>query len=367
MIAVPLGAPLVSGSTLLWYSTRATGIVSLVLLTGTVMLGVVGTARAASQRWPRVVTAGLHRNLALTATALVGVHVITTVLDPFASITIVAAFVPFSSAYRPIWLSLGAVAFDLLLAVLITSLLRDRLSHRTWQAIHLLVYACWPVALWHALGTGTDTTLPWVLLINLACVAGVAWAIWWRLRLARGQATRLAGLAALALVPLLTLVFAYFGPLQPGWARRAGTPATLLGNQAPATGSAGPAGAPPSGRAGVLSGARFTGVLGIRNGPGDDRRTITITGRTSAAPREGFVIVLHGTPSGGGISLTGGTVRIGRQGTASGFAGPVTELDGDLLVAAVSGPSGQRRAEFTLSIRGTSVTGTVSLAIADGE
>ncbi len=176
-----LSAPLMGGSALLWYVTRATGIISLVLLTGTVMLGVLGTARAASERWPRIVTASLHRSLALTSVALVGVHVITTVLDPFASIGVVAVFIPGSSAYRPLWLGLGAVSFDLLLAVIITSLLRDRLSHRAWQAVHLLVYAGWPIALWHGLGTGTDTRLAWVLAINVGCVAAVGWAVWWRL------------------------------------------------------------------------------------------------------------------------------------------------------------------------------------------
>ena len=168
---------------MLWYLTRATGIVSLLLLTGTVVLGVLGTARIASRIWPRLVTAGLHRNMALTATALVGVHVVTTVFDPFVSISVVAAFVPFTASYRPLWLSLGAVAFDLLLAVMITSLLRDRLSYRAWQVVHVLVYACWPIALLHSLKTGTDTKLHWVLAIDIGCVLAFAAAVWWRLSL----------------------------------------------------------------------------------------------------------------------------------------------------------------------------------------
>ena len=165
----PLVGWLVTTAHVLWYLTRATGLVALILLTATIVLGIIGTARAASPRWPRLVTAGLHRNLALTATALVAVHVVTTITDPFVSISLVAAFVPFASSYRPIWLSLGALAFDLMLAVLITSLVRDRLSHRAWRAVHLLVYVCWPVALWHGLGTGTDTKLVWVLALNLIC------------------------------------------------------------------------------------------------------------------------------------------------------------------------------------------------------
>jgi methionine sulfoxide reductase heme-binding subunit len=355
-----LGAPFTTSSTLLWYSTRATGIVALVLLTGTVMLGVVGTARAASARWPRLVTAGLHRNLALTSIALVGVHVLTTVLDPFASISLVAAFMPFSSPYRPLWLSLGAVAFDLLLAVLITSLLRDRLDHRAWRAVHLLVYLSWPAALWHGLGTGTDTRLAWVLGIDVACVAAVGWAIWWRLSLADNPLARAAGLLTLAVLPLLTLIFVLFGPLQPGWARRAGTPVKLLGSQGQAAAPAARRGA-----AGALAGAAFRGHLAVTGGARE--RTITITGRTVAAPRESFVIVLHGTPSGSGVNLTGGTVRIGRPGTAAGYSGPVVQLAGKDLLAAVSGQAGRRQADFTLTINGSAVTGTVSLRPATGE
>ena len=365
-----LAAPFTSGSSLLWYSTRATGIVSLVLLTGTVMLGVIGTARAASVRWPRLVTAGLHKNLALTSVALVVVHVLTTVLHPYTAISLVAAFVPFSSPYRPLWLSLGAVAFDLLLAVIITSLLRDRLKHRSWHLVHLLVYVSWPVALWHGLGTGTDTRLAWVLGINVACVAAVGWAVWWRLSLTDHALTRAAGLLTLAFLPLLTLVFVLFGPLQPGWARRAGTPVALLGSQSQAgSGSTRTAGSGQSGQSGQASrlvNAPFRGHLSVAS-PGPNQRTITITGRTVATPAENFVIILRGAPSGGGVSLSGGTVRLGQQGTASGYSGPVVQLAGKELVAAVSGQSGRRQAQFTLTISGSVVTGTVSLVAANGE
>lgn len=363
-----LGAPMTAGPSLLWYATRATGIVSLVLLTGTVALGVVGTARAASARWPRLVTAGLHQNLALTSAALVGVHIVTTVLDPFVSIGVVSAVVPFSSSYRPLWLSLGTVAFDLLVAVLVTSLLRDRLTRRSWRAVHLLVYVSWPVALWHALGTGTDTKLVWVLAIDVACVAAVGWAVWWRLSLSDSPLGRATGMLALAVVPLLTLVFVIAGPLRPGWARRAGTPAALLGSRtAASTPTAGPAGPSQGGQPGPLVDARFTGQVTVANGPSAGERTVTIVGRTVAAPRERIVIVLHGAPSGGGVALSGGTAQIGEQGTPSGYAGPVVQLAGPELIAAVTGAAGQRRAQFVLTINGSAVTGTVSLLAVEQE
>jgi DMSO/TMAO reductase YedYZ heme-binding membrane subunit len=160
--------------TALWYATRGTGVVALLLLTGTVLLGLLGPLRTASPRWPRFVVGGLHRNLSLLAVAFVGVHVATSVLDTYAGIGWWDAIVPFGSVYRPFWLGLGAVAFDLLLAVVVTSLLRGRLRYRWWRAVHLLSYACWPLAIVHGWGTGTDAGGGWVLALTIGCLAAVA-------------------------------------------------------------------------------------------------------------------------------------------------------------------------------------------------
>ncbi len=101
-------------------------------------------------------------------------HILTAVLDTFAPISLLAAFVPFVSSYRPFWLGLGAVAFDLLLAVTLTSLLRTRLGPGVWRATHWLAYACWPFALLHTLGTGSDVRTTWLLVLSVACLAFVA-------------------------------------------------------------------------------------------------------------------------------------------------------------------------------------------------
>ena len=164
----------------LWYATRATGLVTLLLLTGSVLLGVLTAGRFASERWPRFLTVGLHRNLSLMAVAFLALHVGTTVVDTYTSIPLTAAFIPFSSSYKTIWLSLGAVACDLLLAVVITSLVRNRLGHRTWRRVHWIAYACWPVALAHGLGIGTDRSTIWVFALTVCCVAMVAAAATWR-------------------------------------------------------------------------------------------------------------------------------------------------------------------------------------------
>jgi methionine sulfoxide reductase heme-binding subunit len=165
----------------LWYATRAAGLVTLLLLTASVLLGVLTGGRFASDRWPRFLTQGLHRNISLLAVAFLAVHVGTTVIDTFTHIPLVSAFIPFTSSYKALWLSLGAVALDLLIALVATSLIRDRLGFRVWRGVHWAAYACWPVALAHGLGIGTDRGTIWVFALSVACTAAVAGAATWRI------------------------------------------------------------------------------------------------------------------------------------------------------------------------------------------
>lgn len=169
----------------LWYATRATGLVALLLLTFSVVLGVLTAGRFDSSRWPRFVTLGLHRNASLLTVVFLFLHVLTTVVDTYTSISVTAAFVPFSSAYRTFWLGLGAVASDLVLALIATSLVRLRLGYRAWRAIHWLAYVSWPIALGHALGTGTDPGRAWMTVITVLCVTAVIGSVGWRLAAGR--------------------------------------------------------------------------------------------------------------------------------------------------------------------------------------
>ena len=95
-------------------------------------------------------------------------------LDSFAPIRLIDAVIPFASTYRPLWLGLGALSFDLLIALVVTSLVRRRLGYRAWRTIHWLAYASWPVAVFHGLGTGSDTKVWWMLALTAACVGSRA-------------------------------------------------------------------------------------------------------------------------------------------------------------------------------------------------
>lgn len=174
----------------LWYATRATGLVTLLLLTADMLLGIITAGRFTSEKWPRFLTVGLHRNITLLVLVFLALHVGTTVVDTYTSIPAMAAFIPFVSAYKAPWLGLGAVAVDLLLAVLVTSLVRGKLGLRAWRMLHWLAYACWPVALAHGLGTGTDRRTVWVFAATLGCVAAVAAAATWRLATASRAGAR---------------------------------------------------------------------------------------------------------------------------------------------------------------------------------
>ncbi len=167
--------------TVLWYTSRAAGLACLVLLTAVVVLGVLNSGRFAARRWPRFAVSDLHRNLSLVTVVFLAVHIATAIIDPYAGIAWLDAIIPFVSVYHPFWLGLGAVAFDLILALIVSSLLRPRISQRTWRGLHWTAYACWPLALVHGFGIGgADSRLPWVLLLMLVCAVAVLIAVVWR-------------------------------------------------------------------------------------------------------------------------------------------------------------------------------------------
>ena len=289
-----------TGTQAFWFLTRGTGALSLLMLTGVVVLGITGSVGWESRHWPRFVTQGLHRNISLLAVAFLGVHVAMSVFDGFAPIRWVDAVVPFGGTYRPVWLGLGAVAFDLLLALVITSLVRVRLGYRSWKAIHWLAYACWPVALVHGLGTGSDTKAVWMLALVGVCVAAVIGAVWWRAYGVQPPqlAPRLAAVGATAVGSLAVAAWLVAGPLAPGWASTAGTPAQTLaaGNR-----QAAPATLPTT--------SAFSGQASQQAGQsGDVVLDIVGTLDTSAMPIE---IVLDGTATSTGLAVQRGRVSLG--------------------------------------------------------
>jgi predicted ferric reductase len=167
----------------LWYANRGTGFVLLVLLTLATMLGVLSTARVSPRLWPRMLSQGLHRNVSLLAVTFLAAHVTTAVADTFVDIAWYNAFVPFSGTYKPVWLGLGALALDLIIAVTATSLLRHKMSHRPWRAVHVMAYGAWGLGLLHGLQMGTDAPAIWGAALSYGCIVVVLLAVLARLGL----------------------------------------------------------------------------------------------------------------------------------------------------------------------------------------
>ncbi len=161
-------------SPMLWYLNRGTGVALLVVFTLTTVLGVLSTGRATSVWWPRFVTQGLHRTLSALSVLLLVAHAVVAVVDEFVDIRWWQVVVPFGSAYRPLWLGLGALSLDLTALVLATSLARRWVSHRVWFRVHLTAYLAWLLGVGHGIGIGTDTPRSWLAVLDVACLALVA-------------------------------------------------------------------------------------------------------------------------------------------------------------------------------------------------
>ncbi len=160
--------------------SAATGVISMVLLSAVVVLGILLDRRVRLPGLPRFAGLSLHRYVSLLAVGFLALHIITAVVGPYARIGLAAIVVPFSSDYARSWLGLGAVATDLLIAIIVTSLLRRHLTYRAWRLVHWLAYACWPAALAHSLGTGGGMRSGRLLDLAVVCAAAVAAAACWR-------------------------------------------------------------------------------------------------------------------------------------------------------------------------------------------
>ena len=165
----------------LWYLGRGTGVVSLVLLTLVVALGIATRSGRPLPGLPRFAVTAVHRSGSLLAVVFVAVHVLTLLFDPYAQLNLVSLIVPFTAGAQPLWYGLGAVALDLILALIGTSLLRRHLGLRVWRGVHWTAYASWPIALAHSVGSGSDAGTGWMLTLTGVCLAAVLGAVGWRL------------------------------------------------------------------------------------------------------------------------------------------------------------------------------------------
>jgi methionine sulfoxide reductase heme-binding subunit len=362
-VSPPLASAL--GPSAYWYVARGTGAVSLLLLTGSVVLGILDSVRfTAGPRWPRFAIDAVHRDLSLLVLVVLAIHIVTSVLDGFAPITLLDGVIPFATPYRPLWMAFGTLSFDLLLAIAITSLVRRRLGYRAWRAVHWLAYASWPVAVLHGLGTGSDVKQWWMLGLTVVCVVAVMVAAWTRIAsVSSDHAGLRAPATALAVItPIGLAIFTLAGPLQHGWAAKAGTPRSLLTRfSAPAGVQAAraPSGPGPLGRS---FNSTLVGTFSEAQAPGG--AIVDLGMRVNGRVHGSLRVRLGGVPIGsGGLSMTGSQVDLAAAGAPAVLQGRILSLQGQQFLARVSDGAGtvlDLHVNLQIDTANNRVTGTVA-------
>jgi methionine sulfoxide reductase heme-binding subunit len=199
-----------------WYAARAAGVVAYLLLSAIVVLGITMAGKKKLHRWPRFAVEDVHRFGGILVGSFLVIHIVTIAIDAWLPFSIASIIVPFTSTYKPLWVGLGIVAAELLLALAVTNKLRNaRISYRFWRRAHYLNFAVWAAATVHSLGSGTDRTTPWLIALEGAAIASVSIAIAWRVLARRVEGARLRGLSLVtSLGAVAVAVILVTGPLR---------------------------------------------------------------------------------------------------------------------------------------------------------
>ena len=351
----------------LWYMTRATGIIAIVLLGMVVILGMVTATKAAPKGFAKFLVPDLHRRLSITAAAFLGVHIITALLDSFVHIGLIASIVPFVATYRPVWVGFGAIAFDLLLIVIATSVVRHRFSQGPWKKIHYLSWLVVTFALFHAIGTGSDARVGLVEVVYIVLVAVVALAAIFRTA-TDAQLRKLAkigGSAVIVAVPVLALGWSLKGPLRTGWASASSSFSLLpkVTTTTAATSGSSSGGASSNGFVWPVNGG-VRGTVSIANGS-SGTSTVTLSGDVSGTA-DVVTVRLVGQVQQGSLVLQGSSVAIGTASAPNTYTGAVAQAGGSTLVLSLHGAQGSVTGALALSINGTTFSGVLQAPAALG-
>ena len=159
-----------------WYAARAGGMLAFVLLTASVVAGLLLSARDPLKHWPRFALEDVHRFLGLLAGAFIVLHGGALLLDSYLPFTLGSLLVPGTAPYRPLAVALGIVGAELLVALAVANRFRKQLGHTFWKRTHYLNFAVWALALGHGLAAGTDTGTLWavpIYVVSASLVVGL--------------------------------------------------------------------------------------------------------------------------------------------------------------------------------------------------
>ena len=167
-----------------WFLIRASGITAWGLLTAVVLWGILLRTRLLGRLASPMSLLDMHRWLGVTALAFLALHMVMLLIDPMVAFTVPQLLIPGLAPWKTMAVSMGVVAFWLLIPVSVFGRIRTRLGkagNSIFQRVHFIAYAAWPLATAHYVLAGTDALTEWSLALLIAAGALMVFAL-----LARG-------------------------------------------------------------------------------------------------------------------------------------------------------------------------------------
>lgn len=298
-----------------------------------------------SARLPRFITVETHRSLSLLAVVVLSIHIITAMMDPFVPITLLDVFIPFVSTYRPLWIGFGAIAIDIGIAVLITSLIRIKMKQRTWKIVHLLAYLAFFASIVHGLGTGSDSRFLLGKVFYLVVGAAFLITAWIRIldKTEAGSKKRILSGTLAVMAPLSVVGFSVLGPFKMNWAKRANagisgvfsqstvtTPVALTKNLTSPSSVSIPSNFTSNWSGSITESAQNSqGELALR-----------LMGPLGALKGYDLVVTLMGVPADQGLSMSSSIVEVVSKSGNVAYNGQVTSLNNGAIGFSIKDNSG---------------------------
>lgn len=159
-----------------WMVSRASGLVAFVLLSASVIFGLLISTKAADGVVSRPTVFSLHQFLSVVTLTLLGIHAGSLLFDGFLKLGPAAVLIPFASPYQPLWVGLGVISAWLAAIVTASFWMRARIGQKRWRKLHYASFGAYLLSLVHGVTAGTDTALPvvtWMYLLSFALVAAL--------------------------------------------------------------------------------------------------------------------------------------------------------------------------------------------------
>jgi sulfoxide reductase heme-binding subunit YedZ len=163
-----------------WFVARASGFTAYLLITASMVAGLVVKSRPFGAKLKAASALDVHRFVTTLALAAVAVHGLALVADASVHITFGDLVIPFAAPYKPLWTGMGVIAADLALVVAVSFPLKKRIGGRNWRRLHWATYSIFVFSTVHGLAAGTDSGQPWAMNVYLGAVGAVAFATAWR-------------------------------------------------------------------------------------------------------------------------------------------------------------------------------------------